>query len=770
MKRILFLIVIMSAAAAAQQSPHGPIKIACEVCHSTDTWTLRTDASFNHSTTGFPLEGTHQAVACRTCHENLVFTGKSTDCASCHADVHQEELGPNCVRCHTTQSWVVPDMRDKHQETRFPLLGAHRLINCEECHARASTHHFAGTPITCITCHKKEYDATTAPNHVAAGFGLECGTCHRIDSPAWPGGFDHNLTSFPLTGGHRAVMCVACHTNNKFEAISANCYDCHAADFRRPTSPNHVTGNFSQQCQSCHTTIAWQPATFDHNATNFPLTGKHTTVDCQSCHIGGNFQITYTDCYQCHRTNFESVTSPNHVTANFSHTCLTCHTTSTWNPSTFNHASTAFPLTGAHTSIDCQSCHKNGNYQLAYTDCYQCHQTNFEGTTSPGHVAGNFSHNCLTCHNTIAWQPGFNHASTAFPLSGAHTSIECQSCHINGNFQLTYTDCYQCHATTFASTTNPNHVTANMSHDCLTCHTTAAWQPATYDHNQTRLPLTGAHTTIQCAACHINNNYQLVFTDCYQCHQPNFVQATNPNHVTGNFSHDCLTCHSTVAWQPATFDHATTHFPLTGAHTAIQCNACHINGNYQLVYANCYQCHQTNFEQAANPNHVTGIFSHDCTTCHTTVAWQPASFDHATTHFALTGKHTTTACVSCHTNGNYQLVYANCYQCHQTEYAQPTDPNHVLANFDHNCATCHTTTAWNPSTLNHDGLYFRINSGTHRGQWTTCATCHNVPTSYAQFTCFTCHTHDKAVTDGHHTGVSGYSYTSAACYSCHRGV
>jgi hypothetical protein len=33
------------------------------------------------------------------------------------------------------------------------------------------------------------------------------------------------------------------------------------------------------------------------------------------------------------------------------------------------------------------------------------------------------------------------------------------------------------------------------------------------------------------------------------------------------------------------------------------------------------------------------------------------------------------------------------------------------------------------------------------------------------FYCLSCH--DKATTDSHHSGVSGYQYSSPACYSCH---
>ena len=54
----LLLVLGMTAApAVAQVSPHGEIAIPCEACHSADSWTLRSDATFNHDSTGFSLLG-----------------------------------------------------------------------------------------------------------------------------------------------------------------------------------------------------------------------------------------------------------------------------------------------------------------------------------------------------------------------------------------------------------------------------------------------------------------------------------------------------------------------------------------------------------------------------------------------------------------------------------------------------------------------------------------------------------------------------------------
>ncbi len=623
MKCLLILLLLGVHGAMAQQSPHGQLFTSCDVCHSTDSWAYRKDASFDHNSTRFPLLGRHKVIECNACHADLVFSEQKEDCLSCHTDVHKSELGANCLRCHTMNSWIITDMKQKHQQTRFPLLGAHATALCRDCHDRTSEHRYAGTPLTCITCHRPEYQAAANPNHVSEGFPVACDQCHRVDKMTWSSGFDHSLTGFPLTGAHRTVICSQCHAGNQFTALSTDCYSCHQKDYAAAQSPNHLAGNFSHNCQACHTTNAWQPATFDHNATRFPLTGAHTSLACEECHRNGNYQLVYTSCDQCHGNDFQQSINPNHVGGNFSHDCVTCHTTAAWSPATFNHSVTIFPLTGSHVAVPCLSCHTNSNYQIAYTDCYACHQTDYQ-------------------------RPA-----------------------------------------------DPNHVTANFSHTCQPCHTTTAWNPSTFDHSTTKFSLTGAHLTASCQSCHTNGNYQLSYVNCYQCHQGDYTGTTNPNHAAGGFSQNCLQCHSTAAWSPATFDHSTTKFPLTGAHT-------------------------------------------------------------------------TTACQSCHTNGSYQLVYTDCYACHQTDYQKPTNPNHVAANFGHDCSPCHTTTAWSPSTFNHDGLYFKIYSGAHNGRWTYCTDCHTTQTDYSQFTCVTCH--NQSETNSNHQGVTGYVYSNPACYNCHKSV
>ena len=108
-----------------------------------------------------------------------------------------------------------------------------------------------------------------------------------------------------------------------------------------------------------------------------------------------------------------------------------------------------------------------------------------------------------------------------------------------------------------------------------------------------------------------------------------------------------------------------------------------------------------------------------------------------------------------------------CVACHQNDYNQANDPNHVSAGFPTTCESCHTTSSWDGATFDHDGSYFPIYSGKHRNKWASCSTCHVVPSNYAVFECTVCHEHRRSEMDSEHDDVGGYVYQSQACYNCH---
>jgi hypothetical protein len=438
-----------------------------------------------------------------------------------------------------------------------------------------------------------------------------------------------------------------------------------------------------------------------------------------------------------------------------------------WAGAKFDHSSTGFTLTGAHVSVACSQCHVNNKFAGTSQECVSCHLTDFQKTTNPNHVSAGFPNTCQTCHTTVQWAGAkFDHSTTGFTLTGAHVNVACSQCHLNGKFAGTPTDCVSCHLPDYQKTTNPNHVTAAFPTTCQTCHTTVQWSGAKFDHNTfTKFALTGAHVNTPCASCHVGGKYAGTPTTCSGCHLAKFQATTNPNHVAAGFPTDCSICHTTIQWPGAKFDHNTTKFPLTGAHVGLTCQNCHSSGVYAGLSTACSSCHLNDYNKVVTPNHKTAAFPLDCTVCHSTAVWKPSTFSHSTTAFPLTGAHTSVACASCHIAGKYAGTPKDCYSCHNTDYTGVTNPNHIAAAFPTTCQTCHSTVTWAGATFTHSK--FPIYSGKHAGKWTSCTDCHTNSSNYTVFTCLSCHTHDKPVTDSHHTGVRNYVYNSPNCYACH---
>jgi len=76
-------------------------------------------------------------------------------------------------------------------------------------------------------------------------------------------------------------------------------------------------------------------------------------------------------------------------------------------------------------------------------------------------------------------------------------------------------------------------------------------------------------------------------------------------------------------------------------------------------------------------------------------------------------------------------------------------------------------TGWTPAIMpDHDPI-FPIFSGRHNRKWDTCSECHVAPGNFKAFECIFCHKHDQPETDSKHQGITGYVYSSPACYDCH---
>jgi hypothetical protein len=655
------------------RNPHGPLTVPCENCHTAAGWRpIRAVPEFDHNKTSYPLRGLHEKVQCSQCHIKPVFTNVGKNCADCHADIHRRQMGSDCAQCHTVQGWNIAVQQVKDHQNRFPLLGAHAAVQCDECHKQLASGIFYGLSTQCDSCHLKDWQNTTNPPHASAGpafASANCQGCHNFDS--WLGAkFDHGTTGFPLTAGHANVPCSSCHINNNYnlQIAPTDCGNagCHLTTWQQTNNPTHSTAGSAfgvANCSSCHNTTSWTDiSSFNHAITGFTLTGAHTTTPCVQCHVNNNYNLTIqpTDCgnSSCHLTQWNSTQTlggnvPNHISAGFPISqCSSCHDTINWADSVFNHSSTGFPLSGQHAvpPLQCAQCHTNNNYnlQIAATDCANsgCHQTDWQNTNNPVHSAAGTTFaavNCSNCHTTADpfTTTSWTHTSTGWALVGNHQMspagvvTNCNQCHVGNNYTLTVTDCYTsgCHTADWNSTATiggavPNHVAAQFPTSmCSSCHDTISWADGKFDHSTTGWALTGGHVVptaggVQaCTDCHINNNYSLTAanTACYGCHlaQWNSTQTLGgsvPNHIAAGFPTTCDSCHTTSSWLGATFNH--TYFPIP--HHGSVCNDCHqVSTDYSSF--TCINCHTTTAHQQTETvnihNGVSG-FVYGPTTCY----------------------------------------------------------------------------------------------------------------------------------------------------------
>jgi len=376
--------------------PHDSFPADCGLCHEGDGWAdIRDDFRFDHlAQTGVELVGAHSEAECLRCHNDRgpVASFAQRGCAGCHEDVHRGQLGSRCESCHadTDPKWRVNEIIARHNETRFPLVGAHAAAECWRCHSGAEVGNFTRVSVECADCHQDDLARATDPDHLALGYVDDCERCHVPTT--WSGaGFIHS--AWPLTGAHRSVDCSECHVNGVYSGTPTDCYACHADDYNATTDPNHVMLGISTSCEECHNTTSWDGADFDHST--WPLTGAHLTTNCSECHVNGMYQGTPTDCYACHADDYNATTDPNHTAAGFPTSCEVCHTTVTWNGADFDHD---FPIdSGAHANIDCAECHTTPmNYVLF--SCIDCHEHNKSDTDEHHKEVSGYSYDSLSCY------------------------------------------------------------------------------------------------------------------------------------------------------------------------------------------------------------------------------------------------------------------------------------------------------------------------------------------------------------------------------------
>lgn len=526
--------------------------------------------------------------------------------------------------------------------------------DCTQCHVSFDK---TSQRDLCLNCHTEVRDDMTAGEGFHGRSPLvadrQCKTCHtdHIGRDADIVGldravFNHDWTDFPLAGAHasKAISCDDCHNGGqKFRAAPRDCVACHRED-------DAHDGQLGTACADCHQPTAWLDTYFDHDKTDFPLTGLHRDVTCASCHAGNVFKDTPRACVDCHLIN-DVHDSP--VDAQ----CQTCHNPEGWDGVLFDHnQGTDFKLENKHEQVTCEACHKDLLFQVETGGrCVDCHaaQDVHKGTN------GN---RCDECHNTAGWaDTAFNHdTDTKFPLRGRHTQAQCEGCHKSGSREeLPPRNCAGCHS---ADDVHQGEFT-----DCSACHNESSWsEDVRFDHDLSAFPLIGMHAAIACEECHVTRAFKSVAKDCRECH------AKDDAHK-GTLGPRCGDCHNPNDWRLWEFDHDTrTDFPLNGSHRELVCSNCHtepVQGDFNMP-ADCNGCH-------AKDNVHGGKFralAERCDVCH-----RETAFTHIKEE-SIKEFHRRPQDLGI-------SLADNCYSCHVDQ-----DAHH--GEFGRRCDRCHGTEAW----------------------------------------------------------------------------
>jgi hypothetical protein len=638
-----------------------------------------------------------------------------------------------------------------HLTTGFELLGQHRDLPCESCHANAI---FKGTPRDCGACHgigtAIRATAKTA-NHILST--NRCDSCHTPNAWNPAVNFDHAEALGSCSTCHNGVQaqgkgathiqtdleCDACHSTVSWSGavfnhngITSGCASCHNGVQATGRPQAHIpTG--SAPCEACHSTTNF--STFAGTAMNHAAVAG---MPCAACHEAGDTWLgvsivtrppaphpTSGDCSQCHgsTTSFtsESLRPANHIPT--SAPCAQCHTTPN------NYA--VYSVTGTHIGVtDCLSCH-------AQTVANTFANVNITSTTVNHIPTGSLDCRGSGCHTISNVSPGgfnigsANIASPTLTIAG-HATVaaavaSCSTCHETAPYQGMIASNGGAAGDSRPTTFDKGHPTTG---DCQGCHTTAptfstnvsnSAKPS--NHIPTSAPCTQCHTTAGNYAVYSVVGTHLGVTSCLSCHAPavattfaNVTMTTTPaNHIpTGNLDCNGGGCHATTNVNPGGFNigSANINSPTltTVGHTTVAaavagCSSCHESAPYLgMMPGSAAAAGDSRPSSALDAMHPT---SGDCGGCHLTLptfASNVVSGTKPANHIP-----TTAACTQCHmTPGNF-AVYSvtgthqgvtNCLICHAPAVANTfanitivsTPSDHFpVGTMDCNGSGCHTT-------------------------------------------------------------------------------
>ena len=194
------------------------------------------------------------------------------------------------------------------------------------------------------------------------------------------------------------------------------------------------------------------------------------------------------------------------------------------------------------------------------------------------------------------------------------------------------------------------------------------------------------------------------------------------------------------------------------------CDQCHTVFRKDDQSGRCLDCHK---EVNADVKAKKGFHGRlktgpnaGCKTCHTDhkgrnadiIKFDPQTFNHDKTDYALRDRHTTVACTSCHKpKKKYREATSTCVSCHKKQ----SPHGQGLGKLSEKCESCHVEKGWKVIDYDHSKTDYPL-TGKHKT--TLCVACHaNERYAKTPKDCFSCHRLNDV-----HAGTNGKD-----CKKCH---